>query len=170
MSKKLEALIENLSTTQAAKLMTVANELSRHAREAFGVDVPLDDIATLIQVKNAVFGDADLDDMDVSNALYNLRQHSEAVRAHLANTEGLEAAKKGGADPKAAELDADTLMEVRNPHLRMALARKHGIGKPLPVVERPGRPKQPDAVRQYESAAETINDAIRRLNEARGIK
>ncbi|MHA6262492.1 hypothetical protein ACXYMO_04760 [Arenibacterium sp. CAU 1754] len=168
MSEKLESLIENLSTKEAARLMTVANEISAAARAEFGMDVPLDDIAALVQVRDAVFHGG-LDDMDVSNALYNLKANSEAVRAHLANSEGLAAAKMGGADPEATELTAETLAGVRNLHLRMKLARQHGIG--LPAEADRGQ-RRPDAARKdvgYESVAQTIEDAIARMNRARGI-
>ncbi|WP_323783258.1 hypothetical protein [Thalassovita sp.] len=168
MSEKLEKLIENLSAKEAARLMTTANEISRHAREAFGMDVPLDDIAVLVQVREAVYSDGGLDGADISNALYNLKANSEAVRQHLADTEGLEQAKMGGAAPEATELTADTLMQVRNPHLRMKLARQHGIGL-LPEADRGQR--RPDSANKVadHSVAQTIEDATARMNAARGI-
>ena len=169
MSEALEKLMENLSTKEAARLMTVANEISAAARREWDIDVPLDDVAALVQVRDGVFHGG-LDEWDVRNALFNLRQHSEAVRQHLADTEGLEAAKMAGADPEATELTAETLAQVRNPHLRLRLAREHGIGLPPEADRGQRRPEPVRSAREYEDAAKTTNDAIARMNQARGIK
>jgi hypothetical protein len=167
MSQKLEKLIEGLSTTQAAALMVTVNEISAAARAEFGTDVPLDDICGLFQVRDSVFHGG-LDEALLSNALHNLRHNSEAVREHLANTEGLHEAKMAGADVDADTLDADTLMTIKNPHLRMKLARKHGIGD-LPKADRGNRRPEDRKHAGFDDVASTINDAVSRMNAARGI-
>lgn len=168
MSDKLEALLENLSTKEAAALMSITNNIAAAARAEFGIDVPLDDIAGLIQVRDAVFHGG-LDEGDMSNALYNLKANSAAVRDHLENTAGLDDAKQEGADPKSTVLDGETLMSVSSPTRRMALARKHGIGEPG-RADRGQRRPAPEASGDYDYVAQTVNDAIERMNAARGAK
>ena len=168
MSDTLEALIENLSTKEAARLMVSVNEIGAAARAEFGAEAPLDDIAALVQVRDAVFHGG-LDAGDLSNALYNLRQNSAAIREHLANTEGLEEAKKEGADPTAKVLDGEALMGIKSGSRRMALARKHGIGEPGRADRGDRRPAATQTPGDYETVAATINDAVARMNAARGI-
>lgn len=169
MSDKLEALLENLNTKEAAALMTVTNDIAAAARAEFGIDVPLDDIAGLIQVRDAVFHGG-LDEGDMSNALYNLKANSAAICDHLANTAGLDEAKQEGADPAAKVLDGETLMGINSPTRRMALARKHGIGEPGRADRGQRRPAHEAGTGDYDSVAKTINDAIERMNSARGAK
>ncbi|TMV06315.1 hypothetical protein FGK63_14245 [Ruegeria sediminis] len=167
MSEKLEALLTNLSTSEAASLMTAAHQISAAARAEFGTEVPLDDIAGLVQVRDAVFHGG-LDAADMSNALYNLRQNSAAVREHLARTEGVAEAAKMGADTSSGELDGETLMSIKSPARRMALARKHGFA--LPKADRGDRrPAETYSATDTDTVAQTINDAVARMNAARGI-
>ena len=55
MSEALESLIEGFWTVLAAKLTTVANEISAAARAEFNMNVPIDDIASPVQCRDGVF-------------------------------------------------------------------------------------------------------------------
>ena len=167
MSDALEKMLENLTPAQAARLMLTVSQIDRAARAAFGCDVPMESIASLIQVRDSVFH-GELDEMDMSNALYNLRQ-IPAVREQIAQTEGLAEAKMAGADPKAETLDAETLMGIKNHSLRMNLARKHGIGVPEQADRGQRRPAGEHRIADYE-VSQSQNEAIARLNAARGLK
>jgi len=169
MSDKLEALIENLSTKEAARLMAVAHEIGAAARAEFEIEVPLDDIAGLVQVRDSVFhSEEGLDATDISNALYNLQQNCPTVRQHLADTAALQAAKRQGADPDSVKIDAETITSVESPGRRMMLARRHNIGVPKSADRGDRRPAE-IAPAEYESVARTFDDAVRRMNSARGI-
>lgn len=170
MSKKLEAMLDGLSPAQTAAMMAAVNQIASYARDEGLGDVPLDDIAGLVQVKHAVFSGGELDSADLANAVYNLRASSAAVIREEARADALREAKEAGADPDADRLDGGTLMGISNPHLRLKLARKHGIG--IPAEEKRGdrRPAhQPQAVPGMDDGGDlpSGDEAIRRLAAAR---
>lgn len=110
----LEALLDGLSTTQAAKLLTVANQISREADRA-GIGATMEDVAGLIQVRDSVFhGETGvLDEIDLQVALANLRAKIGDRKTDIIEEAGATVDANG-------DIDLSSL----NPAARLALHRK----------------------------------------------
>ncbi|MFW8594958.1 hypothetical protein [Cribrihabitans neustonicus] len=161
----LEALLANLSPAQGARLMTVAHQISAAARAEYGVEVPLEAVAGLVQVRDAVFHtEGGLDAVDMSNALFNLRQ-CEAVRMKLAADE----ARAAGVEPigEEGQLTYEDLARF-GPSTRIALARKLGLDGPQLPQEVRG-PSSLEARPDREIAAYQASKPLEQMTPAERI-